>query len=161
MPDARIQTVDTVQALQARIDSLQRTRLDSRLLPTHEALADLLPAGGLQEGAVYTLSPSSALTMALLTGPSAAGAWCGVVGMPEFGIEAAEAMGIDLDRLVLVPHPGEQWLTVTAAIADALSVIAVRRARRERRRDREARGARAPSAARRFSWPVPGRRPKP
>lgn len=125
-PDARVQTVDTVQALQARIDSLQRTRLDTRLLPTHEALADLLPAGGLQEGAVYTLSPSSALTMALLAGPSAAGAWCGVVGMPEFGIEAAEAMGIDLDRLVLVPHPGDQWLTVTAAIADALSVIVVR-----------------------------------
>ena len=38
---ARVQSVETVQALQARIDSLQRTRLDSRLMPTHEALADL------------------------------------------------------------------------------------------------------------------------
>jgi len=123
---ASIQPVDTVQALQARIDSLQRTRLDSRLMPTHEALADLLPDGGLREGAAYALSTSSALVMALLTGPSQAGSWCGVVGMPEFGVEAAEAVGIDLDRLVLVPHPGDAWLTVTAAIADALSVVAVR-----------------------------------
>jgi len=102
---ARLQTVDTVQALQARIDALQRTTLDSKLTPTHEALADLLPDGGLKEGAAYSVSPSSALVMALLAGPSAAGSWCGVVGMPEFGVEAAEAMGLDLDRLVLVPSP--------------------------------------------------------
>lgn len=123
---ARIEAVDTVQALQERIDALQRTRLDSRLMPTHEALADLLPDGGLREGATYALSPSSALVMALLAGPSQAGSWCGVVGMPEFGVEAAEAMGIDLDRLVLVPHPGDAWLTVTAAIADALGIAVVR-----------------------------------
>jgi hypothetical protein len=123
---ARIEAVDTVQALQARIDALQRTRLDSRLMPTHEALADLLPDGGLREGATYALSPSSTLVMALLAGPSQAGSWCGVVGMPEFGVEAAEAMGIDLDRLVLVPHPGDAWLTVTAAIADALGIVVVR-----------------------------------
>jgi hypothetical protein len=123
---ARIEAVDTVQALQARIDALQRTRLDSRLMPTHEALADLLPDGGLREGATYALSPSSALVMALLAGPSQAGSWCGVVGMPEFGVEAAGAMGIDLDRLVLVPHPGDAWLTVTASIADALGIVVVR-----------------------------------
>ncbi|MEN9619839.1 MAG: hypothetical protein RL499_32, partial [Actinomycetota bacterium] len=61
----RIEAVETVQTLQARIDALQRTRLDSRLMPTHEALADLLPDGGLREGATYALSPSSALVMAL------------------------------------------------------------------------------------------------
>src|SRR6476620_436838 len=122
----RLQTVDTVQALQARIDALQRTTLDSKLTPTHEALADLLPDGGLKEGAAYSVSPSSALVMALLAGPSAAGSWCGVIGMPEFGVEAAESMGLDLDRLVLVPHPGDQWLTVTASIADALGVVVVK-----------------------------------
>jgi hypothetical protein len=46
-----------------------------------------------------------------------------VVGVPEFGIEAAESFGIDLERLVLVPHPGDQWLAVTAAIADVLTVV--------------------------------------
>ena len=123
---SQIQSVETVQALQARIDSLQRTRLDSRLMPTHEAFADLLPDGGLREGATYALSPSSALVMALLVGPSQAGSWCGVVGMPEFGVEAAEAMGIDLDRLVLVPHPGDAWLRGPAPSPDALSVVAGR-----------------------------------
>ena len=122
----RVESVETVQALQARIDALQRTRLDSRLMPTQEALADLLPDGGLREGATYALSRSSALVMALLVGPSQAGSWCGVVGMPEFGVEAAEGIGIDLDRLVLVPHPGDAWLTVTAAIADALGIVVVR-----------------------------------
>lgn len=123
---ARIQSVDTVQALQARIDALQRTRLDTRLMPTHEALADLLPDGGLREGAVYALSPSSTLVMALLLGPSQAGSWCAVIGMPEFGVEAAEGLGLDLDRLVLVPHPGDQWLAVASTLADALGIVVVR-----------------------------------
>jgi hypothetical protein len=63
--------------------------------------------------------------MALLAGPSTAGAWCGVVGMPDFGAEAAGRFGIDLERLVLVPHPGDQWLTVTAAVVDVLTVVVV------------------------------------
>ncbi|HEX4057007.1 MAG TPA: hypothetical protein VHX87_01665, partial [Galbitalea sp.] len=63
------------------------------------------------------------LLLALLAGPSAAGSWCGVVGVPEFGIEAAASFGIDLDRLVLVPHPGDQWLAVTAAVADVMTVV--------------------------------------
>lgn len=109
-------TPSAVEALQARINAMQRTTLDTKLTPTHEALADLLPDGGLKQGAAYSVTASSALVMALLAGPSQAGSWCGVVGMPEFGVEAAEALGIDLDRLVLVPHPGDQWLTVTAAI---------------------------------------------
>ena len=119
-------TPSAVEALQARINAMQRTTLDTKLTPTHEALADLLPDGGLKQGAAYSVTSSSALVMALLAGPSQAGSWCGVVGMPEFGVEAAESLGIDLDRLVLVPHPGDQWLTVTAAIADAMSVIVVK-----------------------------------
>ena len=32
-------------------------------------------------------------------------------------------MGIDLERLVLVPQPGPDWLTVTAAMADVAGVL--------------------------------------
>lgn len=113
----------TIEELQGRIRSMQATRLDSRLLPTHPALADLLPGGGLKQGAMYSLQNSATLLLALLAGPSAAGSWCGVIGVPEFGIEAAASFGVDLDRLVLVPHPGDQWLAVTAAIADVLTVV--------------------------------------
>jgi hypothetical protein len=105
---------------------MQATKLDTRLIPTHPAIAELLPGGGLRQGAIYALEKSATLLLAMLAGPSAAGSWCGVVGVPEFGIEAAASFGIDLDRLVLVPHPGDQWLAVTAAIADVMTVVVTR-----------------------------------
>jgi len=117
---------ETVRELQARIRHMQGTRLDTRSLPTHPAIASLLPGGGLKQGAAYSVERSATLLMALLAGPSAAGSWCGVIGVPEFGVEAAARHGIDLDRLVLVPHPGDQWLGVTAAIADVLTVVVTR-----------------------------------
>lgn len=117
---------ETVRELQSRIRQMQGTRLDTRLLPTHPALAALLPGGALKQGAAYSVEHSATLLMALLAGPSAAGSWCGVVGIPEFGVEAASHYGIDLERLVLVPHPGDQWLPVTAAIADVLTIVVIR-----------------------------------
>jgi hypothetical protein len=116
----------SVLELQERIRQLQATKLGTRGLPTHPAIARLLPGGALQEGATYSVDRSLTLLMLLLAGPSEAGAWCGVVGLPEFGLEAAAGFGIDLERLVLVPHPGDQWLTAAAALADALSVVVVR-----------------------------------
>jgi len=116
----------SVEELQQRIRSMQATRLDSRLLPTHPVLASLLPGGGLMQGAMYSIEQSATLLMALLVGPSRAGSWCGVVGVPEFGVEAAASFGIDLERLVLVPRPGDQWLAVTAAIADVMPVVVAR-----------------------------------
>lgn len=119
-------TVERVHELQERIRQLQATKLDTRDLPTHPAIARLLPGGALKEGATYSVDRSLTLLMLLLAAPSAAGAWCGVVGIPEFGAEAAAGFGINLERLVLVPHPGDQWLAATAAAADALSVIVTR-----------------------------------
>lgn len=116
----------SVRELQERIRQLQATKLDTRDLPTHPALARLLPGGALKEGATYSVDRSITLLMLLLAGPSEAGSWCGVVGIPEFGTEAATGFGISLERLALVPQPGDQWLAVTAAIADVMTVIAVR-----------------------------------
>lgn len=111
--------------LQARIQNMQATRLDERSLPTLPALRPLLP-GGLRQGAAYSVTGSTTLAMAMLAGPSAQGAWCGVLGMPDFGIEAASRLGIDLNRLVLVPAPSGQWLTVAAAMTDVLDVVIAR-----------------------------------
>lgn len=120
----------SIPELRERIRQLQTPGLDTRSIPTHPAIGRLLPGGALKEGATYSVDRSLTLLMLLLAAPSAAGAWCGVVGVPEFGVEAAAGFGIDLERLVLVPEPGDQWLATTAAIADALSVIVVRPPRR-------------------------------
>jgi len=119
--------LERVRALQGRIKQMERTRLDSPgdvpTLATLPGLADALPGGVLRQGATYSVAESLSLVMALLAGPSGSGAWCGVVGIPDFGIEAAAHSGIDLARLVLVPQPGVKWLSVTAALADAVSVV--------------------------------------
>lgn len=121
-----ISAVEQVHELQARIRSMQSSRLEERRLPTLPVFSELLPGGALKSGAAYSVTGSTTLAMALLAGPSAAGSWCGVIGVPDFGAEAAAALGIDLERLVLVPDPGEQWLAVTAAIVDVLSVVVTR-----------------------------------
>jgi len=123
---AREQVQSQVAALQHRISSMQATKLETRALPTLPALAGILPGGALKQGAAYSVENSTTLVMALLAGPSQSGAWCGVIGLPDFGVEAATRFGIDLERLVLVPAPGDQWLSVTAALVDVLTVVVAR-----------------------------------
>ena len=116
----------TVSTLRAQMERLQGRRLDVPVLPVPPALAELLPGGGLRTGGSYSLGRSMSLLFALLAEPSQTGSWCAVVGMPHVGVEAAQAAGVDLSRLVLVPDPGERWLAVTSTLADVLPLVAVR-----------------------------------
>lgn len=115
-----------VRRLRAQLERVQGRRLDAPLLPTPPALAELLPGGGLRAGAAYSLAPSSALLLSLFARPTASGAWCAAVGMPELGAEAAAGLGVVLDRLVLVPDPGPRWLAVAATLAEVMTIVAVR-----------------------------------
>lgn len=90
------------------------------------ALAPLLPTGELRRGSTVSVAGSTALVLALLAGPSAAGAWCAVVGVPTLGARAADEFGVRLDRLALVPSPGTQWSAAVAALFDGMDVVAVR-----------------------------------
>src|SRR3954471_1544692 len=110
----------------ARVQQALDTAGVDRELPTHPAVSELLAGASLRGGSVYSVRGSAALVMALMAGPSAEGAWCGVVGVPSFGAEAARGLGVDLERLVLVPDPGRDWLNVVAALVDALTVVVVR-----------------------------------
>ncbi|MFZ2964099.1 MAG: hypothetical protein WA006_05380, partial [Rhodoglobus sp.] len=56
-------SAEQIESLRARIRSMQATRLPSRLLPTHPAIAELLPGGGLQQGAAYSVGRSAMLLM--------------------------------------------------------------------------------------------------
>ncbi|MGZ5368422.1 MAG: hypothetical protein ACXWXV_04085 [Aeromicrobium sp.] len=114
-------SVPTLRDLQERVHQMQG-RPASQPLATHPAFSGLI---ALQTGATYGVD-SASLAMALMAGPSADGAWCGVVGSAEFGIEAAAAAGVDLSRTILVPDPADQWLGVTSALIDALTVVVVK-----------------------------------
>lgn len=94
----------------------------SRPLEMVPAFAGLLQ---LRTGGTYGVD-SPSLAMALMAGPSRAGAWSAVVGAADFGLEAAAEFGIDLERTILVPDPGEQWLSVVAGLTDIATVVVVR-----------------------------------
>lgn len=103
-----------------------------RVLPVAEPLRPLLPAGLVRGTSVQVTGArdgigSTSLALALLAGPSSAGSWAAVVGVPSLGLPAAAGFGVDLGRLVLVaqPSPGE-WGTVVAALLDAFEVVLAR-----------------------------------
>ncbi len=123
--DARA-ALDRITALRSRVAEMEAPRVDVQGLPTAAALQPLLPGGTIRVGGSYAVQESVLLAMTMLQAASAEGAWCAVVGVPSFGVEAAAAMGIDLERLVLVPDPGDQWLTVTAALADVTQIVLTR-----------------------------------
>jgi membrane protein implicated in regulation of membrane protease activity len=108
------------------VDNTSALNVGVSTIPTLPLFERVLPGGSLVEGAVYSVERSTTLALALLVGASAAGAWCGAVGVPDIGVEAAARFGIELDRFVLVPHPRNQWLTVIAAMTDVLKVVVTR-----------------------------------
>ncbi len=122
---ARARLAD-VHALRSKVERMQGTRLDAPVLPVHPLLARLLPEGGLRAGGVYAVPAAPSLLMSLLATPSQSGSWAAVIGMPDLGVEAAALAGISLDKLVLIPSPGQRLLPVTAAVADVLPLVAVR-----------------------------------
>jgi|HigsolmetaAR206D_1030411.scaffolds.fasta_scaffold02567_2 hypothetical protein len=99
-------------------------------LPVLPELAGLLPRRGLRRGSTVAVGRpghggSTSLMLALLVEASRAGSWCAVVGMPALGAAAAAELGIALERLALVPHPGPEWATVVAALIDGVDVVVV------------------------------------
>ncbi len=70
-------------------------------VPVLPALRPVLPGGGLRPGSVVGLGGlgAASLGLALVAGVSrhggadGTGGWCGVVGVPDFGVAAAAGMG--------------------------------------------------------------------
>ncbi|GAB2523581.1 hypothetical protein GCM10027064_21240 [Microbacterium petrolearium] len=121
----------TVLRLREQIAGLQRRRADPKALPVPDALSPLFPDGGLRPGAAYALQPgSTSLLLALLGASSREGSWCAVVGLPELSVEAAEGHGVSLDRIALIPDPGDRWLQAASAAAEVFPLVAVRPPRR-------------------------------
>ena len=111
----------------------------SRTLPVEDALAPLLPEGGLRRGSVLAVDGATAATsvaLALVGAASRRGSWVAALGMPRLGIVAAAQLGVDLERLVLVPlgagqpggvrSGGVQWPVVAAALLEGVEVLLLR-----------------------------------
>lgn len=122
----RMNAAVTLPSLQQRINEMQPLRIDERALPTAQGIAPLLPGGALKAGSTYAVQGSWHLALAMLSEASRGGAWCGVLGCPGFGAEAAAALGIALDRCVLVPQPGAHALSLAGTLSETLTVVAAR-----------------------------------
>ncbi|HRW38543.1 MAG: hypothetical protein KDB04_01270 [Acidimicrobiales bacterium] len=100
-----------------------------RVLPVPEALAGLLPLGGLGRGTTVATAGSAASSLALaLAGPATmAGSWCAIVGVADLGLLAAAELGVDLGRTLVVADPGPAgWAPTVASLLDAVEVVLVR-----------------------------------
>lgn len=113
--------VDILADLQAQVGRMEG-RPAAQPIRTHPALSSLLQ---LQTGGIYAATSASVAAL-LMAGPSADGAWAAVVGTGELGAEAMAMAGVVLDRVVVVPDPGEAWLEVVAALVDVLSLVVVK-----------------------------------
>ncbi|MET8997098.1 hypothetical protein [Amycolatopsis sp. NPDC004169] len=91
-------------------------------LPIAPALAGLVP-GGLRRGSTVAVRGSTALILALLAKATREGAWAAITGMPALGVVAAAELGVDLDRLALVPDPGVELVAVVSALIDGFDLV--------------------------------------
>src|ERR1700756_2861783 len=94
--------------------------------PVPPARRELLPRGGLARGSVVTVAEFGLLTLALAAGASADGAWCGIAGVPEAGVLAAAGLGLDAERTLLVPDPGEGWPQGGGSLLDGCELVVLR-----------------------------------
>src|SRR5262249_16145943 len=117
-------------AVAASLDELA-TRVKPVALAGEERLAvlppleSLFPNGALRRGTTVTVHGSTALALALVAEASRQGSGWGGGGVPAVGLVAAAELGVDLERLALVPDPGGQWTTVAAALVDAVDIVLV------------------------------------
>src|SRR5262249_55670818 len=95
-------------------------------LPVLPALRGWLPRGGLTRGSVVAVAEFGLLCLALAAAASADGAWCGIAGIPEAGVLAAAALGLDAGRTLLVPDPGPSWPQVVASLLDGCELVLLR-----------------------------------
>src|SRR5580693_6151227 len=115
------------------------TPVAGRTLPVPPALAPLFPAGSLRRGTTTTVTGlpghgATTLALALLAAASAAGSWCAAVGLPDPGVVAAAGLGLDLRRVVFVPHPGSGWAEAAGDLLSGVDAVLVRPTARARER---------------------------
>jgi hypothetical protein len=96
------------------------------ILPVTPDISALLPHGGLATVTAIMASRRGATSLLwrLLAGPTRAGAWCALVGMPRVYPLAATAAGVDLGRVALV-DPGPLVVEAAGTLAEGVAAVVV------------------------------------
>ena len=125
-----VSTVTAVSAMPTMSGVVSGAVAHERTLPVLPAFTPLLTTG-VQRGSVVACTGTAGVSLALsvAAGPSQAGSWVGVAGLPELGLAAAAEMGIALERLVQVVEPAGdrwsdgQWGDLLAALVDGFDIV--------------------------------------
>jgi hypothetical protein len=107
------------------------TPVAGRTLPVPPALAPLFPGGVLRRGTTTTVTGqpghgATTLALARLAAASQSGSWCAAVGLPDPGVVAVAGLGLDLRRVVFVPHPGNGWPEAAGDLLAGVDAVLVR-----------------------------------
>lgn len=122
---ARLSSLPGVHTASGVAEAAEDARSAGEVLPVASELASVLPRAGLHRGSTLAVHGSTSLLLALLAEATAAGFWAAVVGMPNLGVLAASELGVRLSRLGLVPRPGGEFSSATAALLDGMDLVAV------------------------------------
>lgn len=116
---------DRVRALLAEAPGLElASQIAPARLPVPDALESILPFGGLRVGTTVGITGVGATSLSLaLVSQASRELWTAAVGLSDLSLPAAAELAVDLDRLVVVPDPGDQWTQTLAALVDAFDIV--------------------------------------
>ena len=124
LPDVATTTVPTSEARSALDLPVSWGWPEQDTIDVDAPYRQLLPAGGLAGGQLVTVTGATSVVLALLARPSREGSWCALVGAPTVGLAAAQELGVDLRRLLLIPKAADRFSDVLTALIDAVDIVA-------------------------------------
>jgi hypothetical protein len=69
---------------------------------------------------------SLSLAMGVAVAGTDHGGWVAVVGVPRWGVVAAQELGVSAERTALVPEPGTRWAAVVSSLSDGMRMVVAR-----------------------------------
>lgn len=127
--------LDEFRQLMAKVAPVMRA--DQKRLEVLDGLASVLPAGGLIRGQSVSVASDGAhghgvlsLATALVARATQVDSWCAVVGIASYGVSGAMQLGLNPERLALVPlrdaASRPEWIAVTSSLVDTCDVVLTR-----------------------------------
>jgi hypothetical protein len=126
MDDGAVALTQAAELSLAHTCSRPVTTADARVWKVPGALGACFPQEAVRRGSTLVIdSPAGgvSLALALTATVTAEGSWAAAVGLPSLGLLAATELGVRLERLALIPAPGERWPAVTAALLEGMDLV--------------------------------------